>query len=343
MYEVTIAIPIYNVEPYITKSLESALAQTFGNIEFLVIDDKGTDGSMDIVRHLQQEHPRGKDMRIVDNIVNKGISETRNVALREASGKYFFFLDSDDYLAPSCIETLYNAIVKENVELVIGSSLRISVDGKMLESVILPDIVVHKPNELVSLRFGSLHSYLRGYCWNILYSLSFLRQTGVVFKNYRICSDTVFSLDFLPLVSSFVLSSVVTYYYVIRPDSLTLFTARNTIPLKEIREQISIREYAKKKMQELKGKPYYKNMVVHVMRYCYHGAFSIMRKKKLIVPSVSSSDIDHLLSFPVSLKDVIVTNGYRCEFLLYYLNSCLPIKIKMMLVAFMSKLYYRRR
>ena len=62
-YDVTIGIPVYNVEKYIRLTMDSALAQTFPNIEFLVLDDCGQDGSMNIVREYQKTHPRGKDIR----------------------------------------------------------------------------------------------------------------------------------------------------------------------------------------------------------------------------------------------------------------------------------------
>lgn len=65
-YEVTIGIPVYNVEKYIRLAMDSALAQTFENIEFLVLDDCGTDGSMDIVREYQQTHPRYTNREIRD-------------------------------------------------------------------------------------------------------------------------------------------------------------------------------------------------------------------------------------------------------------------------------------
>ena len=64
-YEVTIGIPVYNVEKYIRQTLESALAQTFPSIEFLICDDCGTDSSITIVEEYQLRHPRGKDIRIL--------------------------------------------------------------------------------------------------------------------------------------------------------------------------------------------------------------------------------------------------------------------------------------
>ena len=77
-YEVTIGIPVYNVEKYIRLTMDSALAQTFDNIEFLILDDCGTDKSMEIVRDYQQKHPRGNNIRIVRQPQNMGIGNGRN-------------------------------------------------------------------------------------------------------------------------------------------------------------------------------------------------------------------------------------------------------------------------
>lgn len=64
-YAVTIGIPVYNVEKYIRLTMDSALAQTFESIEFLIVDDCGTDSSISIVKELQETHPRGKDIHIL--------------------------------------------------------------------------------------------------------------------------------------------------------------------------------------------------------------------------------------------------------------------------------------
>lgn len=91
-YEVTIGIPVYNVEKYISLAMDSALSQTFESIEFLICDDCGKDSSMDIIREYQKTHPRGKDIRIVRQPQNKGIGEARNRIVKEALGRYLFFL-----------------------------------------------------------------------------------------------------------------------------------------------------------------------------------------------------------------------------------------------------------
>ena len=98
MYKVTIAIPVYNVEMYVKQSLLSALDQTFDSIEFLIIDDKGTDKSINIIRNVMETHPRGEHIRIVDHGVNQGTGATKNTAIKEASGEYIYFMDPDDLI-----------------------------------------------------------------------------------------------------------------------------------------------------------------------------------------------------------------------------------------------------
>ena len=124
-YEVTIGIPVYNVEKYIRLAMDSALAQTFDDIEFLICDDCGTDSSMDIIREYQQMHPRGKDIRIVCQPRNMGIGEGRNRIVKEAQGRYLFFLDGDDTITANAIQLLYDAAQSYNAQVVYGSHRRI--------------------------------------------------------------------------------------------------------------------------------------------------------------------------------------------------------------------------
>lgn len=123
-YEVTLSIPVYNVEKYIHTALFSALNQNFESIEFLIVDDKGTDRSMELVNEIVSTHLRKNDIRIIDNLVNKGLSECRNIAVREAKGKYLYFMDSDDEIVPECISILHKRILETDADMVVGSYVR---------------------------------------------------------------------------------------------------------------------------------------------------------------------------------------------------------------------------
>ena len=206
----------------------------------------------------------------------------------------------------------------------------------------MPEMVVCKADELATLRFGKLHHLLMGFCWNILYDLSFIRSNNLSFKRYHKSSDTVFCLDLFPLVSSFALLPVITYYYVIRPNSLTSFHVREEIPLAEVKEQISIRDYAKMRIMELKHKPYFIKMSSYVMHYSYNGALALL-KNRSVIPALTSTEIKQMISFPLSLRMVLSSGAYRSEFIAYYILSFLPAWCEMIFLRRMMKHYYRKR
>ena len=101
---VSVVIPVYNVEKYLSDCLESVLQQNFEGMEIFCVDDCSTDGSRDI---LDQYAARDKRIRIIRYEKNGGLSYARNQAMKQAKGQYIFFLDSDDMMAEGAIQVLY--------------------------------------------------------------------------------------------------------------------------------------------------------------------------------------------------------------------------------------------
>lgn len=119
---VSIIIPIYNVAPYVEKCIRSVMAQTYRKLEVIIVDDCGTDNSMEIVESVIEEN---KNSEIIFHILrhekNKGPGAARNTGIDIATGKYVFFLDSDDIIIPICIEFLVKyAIHYPEVDMVQG-------------------------------------------------------------------------------------------------------------------------------------------------------------------------------------------------------------------------------
>lgn len=109
---ITVVIPVYNVEPYLQECIDSVLAQSYRNLEIILVDDGSTDGSGKLCDILKV-----KDVRIsVIHKKNAGLGLARNSALEVFAGKYVTFLDSDDYITPSMIETLYKVVKENNVD-----------------------------------------------------------------------------------------------------------------------------------------------------------------------------------------------------------------------------------
>lgn len=124
---ISIIIPVYNVEKYLRNCLDSVLAQTYKNIEIILVDDGSTDGCPEIC----DEYAK-KDSRI--KVIHKeyeGVSEARNVGLGQVNGKYIAFVDSDDSVSTDYIEYMYRLLVENNTKLVIAAHTVVS-NGKTI-------------------------------------------------------------------------------------------------------------------------------------------------------------------------------------------------------------------
>ena len=119
--EVSIIIPVYNVEQYIQRCIESVIAQTYTDIECILVFDGCTDKSEVISNNIINRYDGDIRFKVLKNNTSKGVSAARNTGINNATGNYLFFLDSDDFLAPKCIELLYDIISSEKgIEMSIG-------------------------------------------------------------------------------------------------------------------------------------------------------------------------------------------------------------------------------
>lgn len=104
----SIIIPIYNVEPYILRCIQSVIAQTMTDgVECILVDDCGKDQSMALAEEFLTTYKGPIQFRILRHPQNQGLSAARNTGIRSARGEYLYFLDSDDAITPYCVETLF--------------------------------------------------------------------------------------------------------------------------------------------------------------------------------------------------------------------------------------------
>jgi glycosyltransferase involved in cell wall biosynthesis len=118
---VSIIMPIYNVESYIEATLSSVFNQTYKNIEYILVDDCGTDNSMNkIYEMLESDIYKDKNVKVIKHECNKGVSAARNTGVTNSSSEYIFFMDSDDIITPNCIELHMNAMKKSKLDFTVG-------------------------------------------------------------------------------------------------------------------------------------------------------------------------------------------------------------------------------
>ena len=128
-YKISIIVPVYNVEDYLRNTLDSIVSQSFGleNLEVVLVDDKSTDGSADIIREYVDKYDNFKGIFFDEGSGFPG--KPRNVGLEHATAEYIMFLDSDDWLEENACEVLYESIVDEDADIVCGSFTKV-VDGQ---------------------------------------------------------------------------------------------------------------------------------------------------------------------------------------------------------------------
>lgn len=127
MKDISIIVPIYNAEKYITKCVDSILNQTKKELEIILINDGSTDKTEEIIKNYQD-----KRIKYFKN-KNQGIGKTRNFGIEKAKGKYIMFLDSDDYLEKNACELLYNKAESNNLDLVMCDFYKIYANGNIEE------------------------------------------------------------------------------------------------------------------------------------------------------------------------------------------------------------------
>ena len=127
MTEISVTVPVYNVEKYLKRCLDSLVQQTFKlDYEIICVNDGSTDNSGKILEEYAQKYPKIK----VINQENQGLSVARNTAMEHVTGKYTMFVDSDDFIAINTLEKLYEYAQKYNADVIIFDFLRGTPDGK---------------------------------------------------------------------------------------------------------------------------------------------------------------------------------------------------------------------
>ncbi len=292
MPKVTLAMPVYNVEECVERALLSALNQTFEDIEFIIIDDKGDDRSMEIVQQIIESHPRGKKVRIIDHVVNKGTGATKNSAIDAATGEYLFFMDSDDEITPDCIEILHSKMVENPVDLVIGS-----VSTKGIPSDVYKDITIYGRGELAKLRYKEKCNIIIA-MWNKLYSLDFIRRNSLRCVPHHLNEDDIFSTNVLFIAQSCTLISNITYNGIGRENSTQAQDSKG-LSKRSADQYIEIFDFHKSKSKEIYSDPlfrHYYNFIRSYMIYMlrlYFKSSDLTIKEKLDYASRLKEGLPH--------------------------------------------------
>lgn len=201
--KVSIIVPVYNIELYLQKCLDSILSQSFLDLQIIIVNDGSTDNSEGIIKNYA-----AKDDRILYlKKENGGLSDARNYGLNYVSGKYILFIDGDDYLDSKMVELLYKNAEENNSDIVECSYYQDFGTKLVLKSVAFTNIKE-------DITFGCCS------VWNKLYKAELLQKSGVRFFKGVQYEDVNFNTKLLPFVNRKTSVSVPLYYYVQRQTSI---------------------------------------------------------------------------------------------------------------------------
>lgn len=218
--KISIVIPIYNVSAYVESCLESVRKQSYKDLEIILVDDCGTDNSMDVIREYLRVHNL-VEVRIIHHTSNLGLSAARNTGLEAATGDYVYFLDSDDELMDGCLSEMVASLNNQRYDFVIGN-YEVSGSDKEYPALTLPEGAILGNKEI-------MHSYAEGrwymMAWNKLCRRDFLLSNDLYFEEGVLHEDVIWSFKLSCKANSMFVVQKPTYKYNIRTASIMTGTS----------------------------------------------------------------------------------------------------------------------
>lgn len=334
-YDVTIGIPFYRSVDTINQTLESALSQTYESIEFLLIDDGGNDGSLAKVQDMIQQHPRGKDVRIISHEHNMGVAGSRNEIIDKAQGEFVYFLDSDDVIDENAISLMMKHACEYNAEIVFGSYEKIDLNGrKTLYKY--PYEVFTESDQLATFAYRKYGNIQASAC-NYIVKTSLLRTNKHYFLNSNFWEDLVFTFDLVTLTSRAVLLPDITYTYLCRPNSLSHYQERKNVSKEEIMQAVQIIDHLKRCPPHVISKSYYPNRCRLVVMTDFYIACRILKLGNHIVPKVLNTEIKHMMRHPATFRQICSFQQSRFNNLFLHILGKSPVFLCVFTIWFLGK------
>lgn len=213
--ELSIVVPVYNVEKYLDECLENIYKIMSIKKEVILVNDGSTDSSLEILKKYKEKFP---EITRIINKKNAGLSDTRNVGMEESKGEYIYFIDSDDFIDSKKFESIFQAGRIERADIIKASGYSFKetriekLDNQIIESR------VYKGTDLIKL----LHKdkIIRVEVCLSIYKLEFLKKTKITFEKGLIFEDTIFSYQCWLADSKIFYSNEKFYYYRVREGSI---------------------------------------------------------------------------------------------------------------------------
>lgn len=208
---ISVIIPIYNSDKYLARCIDSICKQTYTNLEIILVNDGSTDNSINICKE-----SANKDKRIsIFDIPNGGVSNARNTGLKNASGEYIQFIDSDDYVSNNYIESLFNSLTSTNSGLVVCAIESYDNQNIKFDEWRVPENVLDFETINRDLFLELIEKFLLFGPVNKLYRTEIISQNSIFFDpSLSYGEDLIFNFDYFKYIKSIAINSDVTYKYI---------------------------------------------------------------------------------------------------------------------------------
>lgn len=225
---ISVIVPIYNVEKYLIRCVDSICGQSYSNLEVILVDDGSPDKCGDICEQLKKTDKRIK----VIHKENGGLGFARNSGLKEVTGKYVTFIDSDDWISSDHIENLYKVIKKFDADVCIGGNTNVNLKGDTLKKEVKLEKKLYVGSDIIKEIVLPLIApdtdykndiQLESSCCMNLYAVDIIKDNMIEFisERYAVAEDVYFNIDYLVHATRVITSGEIGYFYFDNSESIS--------------------------------------------------------------------------------------------------------------------------
>lgn len=322
MAKVSVIVPVYQVEKYLRKCLDSLVNQTLQDIEILIVNDGSTDGSQEIINEFQKNYPL-----IIKSFIkeNGGLSDARNYGIDRASGEFIGFVDSDDEVAETMFEEMYSLGIKNRAEIVVCNLQKVNEQGAIIQKLTQ---IPHMPEKIELKNHFSVFSDISYFACNKIFRKE-------LFKDKRFKKGVHF--EDIELIPKLVLDSTVIaqtqqyhYNYLERSDSITKTHSTKGLDILQAVEEVS--SYFKTSKYAVLEKDL-KNFQILEGVYTFL-AYSAFVKEETAYKEMNFALWNFIEKYHISVAEILIYRRFRKNYLL-----SLPVKKQIYYLLYFTGLY----
>lgn len=210
---ITIIVPVYNLDSYLYKCLESISNQSYKDWECIIINDKSTDNSEDIILNWCRKDSR---FLYILNTTHLGVSKNRNIGIDHAKGEYVVFIDADDWIETDYLKDFITNLENKST-LLIQDIIKDYPNHSEIKTLNYQNDIISFPKDYKI--FFTNHNYTRGYVSNKFFNISIIKDNNIFFFDEMFNEDEIFYMQYIQHIDKIIFLKQSNYHYLQRNNS----------------------------------------------------------------------------------------------------------------------------